>query len=86
MCVMALSATYGTHMISPQLWVFSRSIGMLGILCRGFNSIIVRRVGLLATSLRLFVALIPTSLVPSLTLFIIGVGLVREILMCVDLS
>ena len=73
-------------MVIPQLWVIPRSIGTLGILCRGIDSLIVRRFGLLATSLRLVVTPIPTSFISSLPLLVIGGGLIREVLLCVDLS
>ena len=42
--------------------------------------------GLLETSLSLLVSMIPTSFIPSLPLLVIGDRLVREVLLCVDLS
>ena len=71
MCVMAVSVTNCAQMVTPKLWVITMSSGMLGILCRGGGSVIVRRVGLLATSLRLVVTPIPTFLIPSLPLLVI---------------
>ena len=50
------------------------------------QTIVVCRVVLLATSMGLVVASIPTSFILSLSLFVIGGRLVREVLLCVDLS
>ena len=86
MSVMVVGITNGTQMVSLQLWVLPRSSRMLRILCRGVNSIVVWRVGLFSTSLRLVVTSIHTFLIPSLPLLVIGGGLVREVLLCVDLS
>ena len=56
------------------------------ILCRGISSIVVWRVGLLATSLRLVVYLVPTSLSSSLPLLVTRGGLIKEVLLSIDLS
>ena len=86
MSVMAISVTDGTHMVSPELWVLPMLSRTLGILFRRVNAIIIRRIGMLDTSLVLVVTSIPTSLIPSLTLLIIRGRLVREVLLCVDLT
>ena len=72
MCIIIVGVTNGAWMVSMELRVLPRSRWTLGILCRGVNSIVVRRFRLLATSLRLVVSLIPTSLSSSLPLLVIG--------------
>ena len=81
MCVMDISVTYGTWMISTQLWFLPRSSSTLGILCMWFGFVIVQRVGLLETYLRLVFTPIPTSLSSSLTLLVIGGRLITEVLL-----
>ena len=71
-CIMAVSITNGTLMVSLQLRVLPRYRGTLGILCRKFDTIFVWRVGLLATFWSLVVSPIPSSLVLSLPLLVIG--------------
>ena len=58
---------------------------MLGVLCMGIDSVVIRRVGLLSTSLRLVVSLVPTSLSSSFPLLVIGGKFIREVLLSVDL-
>ena len=59
---------------------------MLGVLCRGIGSVVIRGVELLTTPLRLVVSLVPTSLSSSLPLLVIGGGLIRGVLLSVYLS
>ena len=59
---------------------------MLGILCKRVVVAIVRSISLLATSLLLVVTSIPTYLIRSLPLFDIRSGLVREVLLCIEMS
>ena len=86
MCIMVVSVTNGAKPISLQLRVLPKSRWTLGILCKGFGSIIVRRVRLLATSLRLVVSSVPTSLSSSLPLLVIGGGLIGEVILSIELS
>ena len=59
---------------------------MLGVLCRVVISIVVRRVGLLTSPLRLVVSSVPTSLSSSLALLVNGGGLIGEVLLSIDMS
>ena len=86
MSVMAISVIDGTHMVSLQLLVLPKLSGTLGILCSRLDILIVQRVGLLATSLSFVVISIPTFLIPSLPLLVIEGRLLREVMMCVELS
>ena len=73
-------------MVSLQLSVLPRSRWALGVLCRGIGSIVIRGVGWLTTPVILVVSMVPTSLSHSLSLLVIGGGLIREDLLSVDLS
>ena len=86
MGVIAISIANGAQMVSPQLWVIPRSSGKLGILCKGFNIVVVWRLDLLTTSLSLIITFIPTSLIPSIPLLVIHGDLVREVLLCIEIS
>ena len=78
MCIMIVSVTNGAWMAGPQLRVLPRPRWMVGVLCRGINVVVIHRVGLLASSLRLVFSLIPTSLLSSLPFLGITTGLIRE--------
>ena len=86
MCIMVISVTNGAQMVSPRLRVLPRSRWMLWILCSEIISVVIRRVGLLDTSLRLVFSSIPTSQFSSLPLLFIGGGLIRDVLLSIDLS
>ena len=84
--IMVISVTNGAQMVSLQLRVLSKSGWTLGILCGGVGFVVVWRVRLLATSLRLVVSPVHTTMSSSLPLLVIGVGFIREVLLCIDLS
>ena len=86
MCIMDASVTNGARMVHLQLRVIPRSRWMLGILCRCIGSIIIQKVGFLATSLRLVISSIPVSLLSSLPLLVIGGRLIRKVPQNIDFS
>ena len=85
-CIMAINITNGTHMVNIKLRVLPRSKWMLGVLCKGICIVVIRRVGLLTSPLRLVVSPVPTSLSFSLPLFVIGGMLIGKVLLSINLS
>ena len=56
------------------------------VLYKGIGCVVVRRVGLLTSPLRLVVSPVLSSLSSSMTLLVIGGGFIREVMFTVDMS